>query len=304
MPIARIKDTTFHREVYEPAEDSFLLVDALAAEWRSTLRLRPPRVVVEVGCGTGYVIASAALLAREHEASREARVDDDDAAEATTSTASGRDTARRRFYATDVNRDALAATRATAAAHGVAHLLETCECDLLSAPGLFASLRNATDVLLFNPPYVLTPSEEVTRGGVAAAWAGGVDGREVTDRLLPLVHDVLRPGRDVHAHPAGAEQAEGGEGDPRGTHRRAECRHRRVDVRGRGETARHAGAETALFKIKACRSWSRKGSTVWSCSGLRGRGRCVTAAAYHVRRGNKARQSSFVIPSSPSRLPP
>ena len=76
MPIARIKDTTFHREVYEPAEDSFLLVDALAAEWRSTLRLRPPRVVVEVGCGTGYVIASAALLAREHEASREARVDE------------------------------------------------------------------------------------------------------------------------------------------------------------------------------------------------------------------------------------
>ena len=85
MPIARIKDTTFHREVYEPAEDSFLLVDARRE--RSTLHLRPPRVVVEVGCGTGYVIASAALLAREHEASREARVDDDDAAEATTSTA-------------------------------------------------------------------------------------------------------------------------------------------------------------------------------------------------------------------------
>ena len=192
MPIARIKDTTFHREVYEPAEDSFLLVDALAAEWRSTLRLRPPRVVVEVGCGTGYVIVSAALLAREHESSREEPNDDDAAAEATTSAASTQPSCR--FYATDVNRDALEATRATAAAHGVAHLLETCECDLLSAPGLFASLRNATDVLLFNPPYVLTPSEEVTRGGVAAAWAGGVDGREVTDRLLPLVFDVLAPG--------------------------------------------------------------------------------------------------------------
>ena len=193
MPIARIKDTTFHREVYEPAEDSFLLVDALAAEWRSTLRLRPPRVVVEVGCGTGYVIVSAALLAREHESSREEPMDDDAAAEATTSAAST-GTPSCRFYATDVNRDALEATRATAAAHDVAHLLETHECDLLSAPGLLESLRNKTDVLLFNPPYVLTPSAEVTRGGVAAAWAGGKDGREVTDRLLPLVFDVLAPG--------------------------------------------------------------------------------------------------------------
>ena len=120
-------------------------------------------------------------------------MDDDAAAEATTSAAST-GTPSCRFYATDVNRDALEATRATAAAHDVAHLLETHECDLLSAPGLLESLRNKTDVLLFNPPYVLTPSEEVTRGGVAAAWAGGKDGREVTDRLLPLVFDVLAPG--------------------------------------------------------------------------------------------------------------
>jgi release factor glutamine methyltransferase len=33
----------------------------------------------------------------------------------------------------------------------------------------------------------------VARGGIAAAWAGGKDGREVIDRLLPDVADVLTP---------------------------------------------------------------------------------------------------------------
>jgi len=40
---------------------------------------------------------------------------------------------------------------------------------------------------VFNPPYVPTPEEEVSRAGIAQAWAGGMHGRVVIDKVLPLV---------------------------------------------------------------------------------------------------------------------
>ena len=72
----------------------------------------------------------------------------------------------------------------------------------LAAPFL-PRLSGAVDLLLFNPPYVLTPKEEVYRaemkapsssGMIAAAWAGGDRGREVVDRALPLIARFLRKG--------------------------------------------------------------------------------------------------------------
>lgn len=48
-------------------------------------------------------------------------------------------------------------------------------------------IDGTVDLLLFNPPYVPTPEEEITRGGIAAAWAGGERGRVVIDRVMPQV---------------------------------------------------------------------------------------------------------------------
>jgi release factor glutamine methyltransferase len=46
---------------------------------------------------------------------------------------------------------------------------------------------------LFNPPYVPSGDEEVGHDNIQAAWAGGVDGREIIDLLIPIVHKLLSP---------------------------------------------------------------------------------------------------------------
>jgi release factor glutamine methyltransferase len=43
---------------------------------------------------------------------------------------------------------------------------------------------------IFNPPYVPTPDDEVSKPGIAQAWAGGHQGRVVMDRLLKEVGDI------------------------------------------------------------------------------------------------------------------
>ena len=90
--------------------------------------------------------------------------------------------------AVDLNPAAASVSRRTAANNHLFHY-EVINADLL-AP-LTTRLRSRVDVLIFNPPYVVTPAEEVVDGGLTASWAGGPRGRQVTDRLLPLVSDML-----------------------------------------------------------------------------------------------------------------
>ena len=159
--IAQIRLVSSHPEVYEPCDDSFALVDALLAD-RSNLIEHKPRLCMEVGCGSGYVITSLALLL-------------------------GEESHGVQFLATDTNPHAVRVTSETLEAHGVhAELINT---DVAS--GLEKRLAGSVDVMVVNPPYVPTPEDEVGREGITSAWAGGEDGRCVIDRILPIADKLL-----------------------------------------------------------------------------------------------------------------
>lgn len=146
------------REVYEPAEDSFLLIDALEKD-ADRLQQMSPCVCLEVGSGSGVVSAFLASVVGPSAL----------------------------YICTDVNPAAAQCTAETASCNRVS--LQPLITDL--ADSLLPQLCGKVDILLFNPPYVVTPSEEVGSTGIEAAWAGGERGREVTDRFLPAVVQLL-----------------------------------------------------------------------------------------------------------------
>ncbi|NXF09752.1 HEMK2 methyltransferase, partial [Smithornis capensis] len=149
-------------DVYEPAEDTFLLLDALEQE-AGSLREARVEICLEIGCGSGVVSAFLASSILGSSAL---------------------------YLCTDINPLAAHCTQETALLNNV-HLQPVIT-DLVK--GLSPRINGKVDLLLFNPPYVVTPSEEVKSHGIEASWAGGRQGREVMDRVFPLVPDLLSPG--------------------------------------------------------------------------------------------------------------
>ncbi|GAB4829500.1 hypothetical protein Ancab_019173 [Ancistrocladus abbreviatus] len=158
---AQIRLVSSHPEVYEPCDDSFALVDALLSD-RTNLLEHQPALCMEVGCGSGYVITSLALIL-------------------------GQEANGIYYFATDINPHAVRATHETLEAHGVhAEVIST---DIAS--GLQKRLAGLVDVMVVNPPYVPTPEYEVGCAGITSAWAGGENGRTVIDKILPIADNLL-----------------------------------------------------------------------------------------------------------------
>ncbi|XP_054290288.1 methyltransferase N6AMT1-like [Macrosteles quadrilineatus] len=144
-------------DVYEPAEDSFLLLDALEEDLHN-IRELCPKVIVEIGSGSGVIITALANVLRTSAF----------------------------CLAIDINNSACAVTKETSTLNSVE--VDVVQGDLLSC----VKACGVIDVLIFNPPYVVTPDDEIA-GSIQRSWAGGANGRLVIDRLIEQMNPHLSP---------------------------------------------------------------------------------------------------------------
>ncbi|XP_012057189.1 PREDICTED: hemK methyltransferase family member 2-like [Atta cephalotes] len=156
-PIVKLSDEELNT-VYEPSEDSYLLMDALEADLES-LHAMKPRICLEIGSGSGIVITALAMALKRHNV---------------------------QFIAIDINPDACRATRRTSLINSVD--INVLQMNLLDC----IRIKYTFDIILFNPPYVVTEYNEVIDDRlVFKTWAGGKNGRQVMEQVFAIIPKIL-----------------------------------------------------------------------------------------------------------------
>lgn len=140
--------------VYEPSEDTFFFLDALESDLPFISSLNPT-LIAEIGSGSGVNIA-ALNKALSHQF----------------------------CIATDINKDACLASVQTAS-------INSAVVEIFNMEFLNCFRKNLFDLIIFNPPYVVTESDEIKGLGIERSWAGGEKGREVMNKLFPKMFDLL-----------------------------------------------------------------------------------------------------------------
>eukprot|EP00536_Pseudo-nitzschia_multiseries_P005308 jgi/Psemu1/238404/estExt_Genewise1.C_990012 len=206
MPTLNHSSMADYANVYEPSDDTYLLIDAIKYDFKIASRLQQLKrlerieTVMEIGTGSGVPITyiSKRLLMEKPLSTHSAENDDNDDSNHGFS-----------MIATDLNPLALKFAERTAKENGIfvgntkcgddtdgddqnakVRAMEFVECDLASP--LLDRLGGGVDVLIFNPPYVPTEDSEISGSGIEISWAGGQDGRRVIDRALPQIARLLR----------------------------------------------------------------------------------------------------------------
>lgn len=152
-----------YEHVYEPAEDSFLLLDALEKDLHFIENVLNPQVCLEIGPGSGILITALAKRLKNS-----------------------------LFLACDINSKACEISKSTALRN-----LATVDC---IQGNLVDSIKcNSVDLLIFNPPYVVTTDQELygkqfgctTSADLISSWAGGQNGRRIVDLIMTKLPNIL-----------------------------------------------------------------------------------------------------------------
>lgn len=146
------------QNVYEPAEDTFLLLDALENDLE-TLK-KDAIICLECGSGSGTIITALSMALDADQAS-----------------------SNRLMLATDINEFACQTTVKCAAYHNQSNI-QVVRTNL--AQSLIDRLKNSVNLMIFNPPYVPTDKDEDLAASrqLQYSWAGGVKGRELVNQFL------------------------------------------------------------------------------------------------------------------------
>lgn len=172
------------QNVYEPAEDTFLLIDSLKLEIFNNQIFSKENdqnfKSVEVGCGNGLV--SCCFLNELTKFFENSQLN-------------------LTHFLIDINPDALKLTK---------KILETCEIDEFSKrikksnikleflnSNIFSTCQDQKfDLIFFNPPYVTTDQEELERAkrekDIYASWAGGDNGSQIIFEFIEGLGEVLK----------------------------------------------------------------------------------------------------------------
>ena len=140
-------------DVYEPAEDSFLLLDALEQDLEE---LKSSTFCLEIGSGSGIISVALASVIPTF------------------------------VFSCDLNPKACQATVQTASTNKQKNL-DVIQTDFLTG----FPVKSKFDLIVCNPPYVATIEDETKHSDIFASWAGGVHGRNLTDILIENLPQLL-----------------------------------------------------------------------------------------------------------------
>ncbi len=151
----------FNETVYSPEEDTFTMARALD-RWFQEHQPPPPSRILEIGCGSGYLIIRLAKFFPHHE-----------------------------YFATDVNWKACLLAHQNARNNGtLVHV--TCQ-DLLKG-FIHQKQQPKFDLIFFNPPYIPSSSlKNELLDSLDIATMGGTQGIEIITKFLQQVPQVTAP---------------------------------------------------------------------------------------------------------------